>query len=108
MESQRVFVAGGTGYMGTRLIQALSARGHEIAAVVRPESHKKLPVGCAPITGNVLDGNSYAPQLSSNQTFVQLVGVAHPGPAKAKQFVEIDQKSALEAIRVARDAGVKH
>ena len=29
------------------------------------------------------------------------MGVAHPGPAKARQFVEIDLKSGLEAVRIA-------
>jgi uncharacterized protein YbjT (DUF2867 family) len=39
---------------------------------------------------------------------VQLVGVSHPSPAKAKQFREIDLKAGLEAIRVARDLRIRH
>ena len=36
------------------------------------------------------------------------VGVAHPSPTKAKEFVSIDQKSAMEAIQAASQSGVKH
>jgi len=39
---------------------------------------------------------------------VQLTGVRHPRPAKTRRFVEIDGKSASEAVRVAADAGVAH
>src|SRR5262249_45014681 len=41
-------------------------------------------------------------------TFVHLIGVAHPSPAKAKQFREIDFVSAQVALKAARDASVRH
>jgi hypothetical protein len=43
-----------------------------------------------------------------DDTFIQLVGVPHPSPAKAKEFVAIDQKSGMEAILAAKRAGVGH
>ena len=104
----QVFVTGGTGYMGSRLIPALLERGHGITALARPGSQSKLAPGCTPVLGNALDGSSYAHNVGSCDTFVQLVGVAHPSPAKAREFVEIDQKSAMEAIRVAAEARMAH
>jgi uncharacterized protein YbjT (DUF2867 family) len=108
MSARQVFVTGGTGYMGSRLIRMLLERGHGIAALARPGSENKLPPGCTPVLGNALDGDSYARHVGACDTFVQLVGVAHPSPAKARQFVEIDQKSAMEAIRAAAQAGIAH
>jgi uncharacterized protein YbjT (DUF2867 family) len=108
MDSGHVFVAGGTGYIGQRLIRALIPRGYQVTAVVRPGSESKLPPGCKPLIGDVLNADSYAAHLSSDQTFVQMVGVAHPGPAKADQFLDIDERSAMEAIRVARAASIRH
>ena len=108
MQSRRVLVTGGTGYIGQRLIRALCARGHQVEAVVRAGSEKKLPAGCKPVIADALRGASYASHLSPDCTFVQLVGVAHPSPAKAQQFINIDERSAMEAIRVAHDANVGH
>jgi uncharacterized protein YbjT (DUF2867 family) len=103
-----VFITGGTGYMGQRLIATLLQRGHRVRALVRPGSEKKLPAGCSPVLGNALESSSYAAQIAPADTFVQLVGVAHPGPGKAQQFREIDLVSGLGAVQAARSAGVQH
>ena len=106
--SHRIFVTGGTGYIGSRLIPILAARGHEVVALVRPGSEHKLPAACMPVLGDALDGASYQQHLGAGDTFIQLVGVAHPSPAKAQEFVAIDQRSGIEAIRAAKRAGVGH
>jgi uncharacterized protein YbjT (DUF2867 family) len=105
---RRAFITGGTGYMGQRLISRLLERGHEVRALVRPGSEKKLPAGCTPVHGDALDGESYAAQISPADTFVQLVGVAHPSSAKAAQFRQIDRPSGLGAIAAAKSAGIRH
>jgi uncharacterized protein YbjT (DUF2867 family) len=107
-ERHTVFIAGGTGYMGQRLIPRLLQRGHEVRALVRPGSEKKLPAGCTPVVGNALDGASYANQIAPADTFVQLVGVAHPSPAKAAEFRQIDLPSGLGAVAAAKSSGIRH
>jgi uncharacterized protein YbjT (DUF2867 family) len=107
-ERHCVFVAGGTGYLGRPLISDLMARGHTVRALTRPGSEKKLPPGCEPVLGNALDGASYAARIAPADTFVQLVGVAHPSPARAAQFRSIDFVSACGAIDAARQAGIRH
>ena len=82
-ERHSVFITGGTGYMGQRLIARLLKRGHDVRALVRPGSEKKLPAGCTPVSGNALDGVSYAGRVPPSDTFVQLVGVAHPSPGES-------------------------
>jgi uncharacterized protein YbjT (DUF2867 family) len=105
---RRIFITGGTGYIGSRLIPALHARGHEVIALVREQSRDKLPATCTPVVGNALDGESYRRFVEGADTFIQLVGVSHPSPAKARQFAEIDLKAGLEAIRIAREMNVRH
>src|SRR3954471_2950058 len=103
-----VFVTGGTGYVGRALISQLLARGHDVRALVRPGSEKKLAVGCHAISGDALDGGSYVSKIPPADTFVQLVGVAHPSPAKVAEFRNIDLASGQSAIDAAKNGGVRH
>jgi uncharacterized protein YbjT (DUF2867 family) len=105
---RKVFVTGGTGYIGRRLIPLLRKRGHAVTALVRDGSEHKLAIDCDIRVGDALNGDSYAQDLCSFTTFIHLVGVPHPAPSKARQFVEIDLKAGREAIRVAREAGIAH
>src|ERR1700745_963102 len=107
-ERRNVFIAGGTGYMGQRLIPRLLRRGHEVRALVRAGSEKKLPPGCIAVIGNALDGGGYSESVSPADTFVQLVGVAHPSPVKVAEFKKIDLPAGLAAISAAKSAGVRH
>lgn len=103
-----IFITGGTGYMGRRLIAQLLARGHRVRALVRTGSEGKLPAGATPIPGNALDRRSYEDQVTGTETLVQLVGVTHPSPAKAAQFRNIDLVACREAVSAAKKAGVHH
>jgi len=57
--SHTIFVTGGTGYIGSRLIPRLLERGHRVKALVRSGSEHKLPVGAAGIVGDALKMDSY-------------------------------------------------
>lgn len=99
--SHRVFITGGTGYIGSRLIPELLKRGHEVRALVRKGSEHKLPGGCQAVIGNALDHTTYIASVPPSDTFVQLVGVAHPSPAKAAEFRSIDFASGRAGITAA-------
>ena len=103
-----VFLTGGTGFMGSSLARELLRRGHRVRALVRPGSESKLAAGCEPVRGDALRAESYASQIAPADTFVHLVGVAHPNPRKAAEFRAIDLKSCQEAVHAAVEAGVRH
>ena len=105
---RHVFVTGATGYLGSRLVGRLASRGHRVRALVRSGSESRLPAGVEPVVGNALEKDSFAGAVAPADTFVQLVGVPHPSPAKAAQFRSIDLASALASIAAAGDAGVAH
>jgi len=71
----RIFVAGGTGYIGSRLIPLLIARGHHVTALVRAGSEEKAKTRCEMYLGNALEGDSFGAQLREYGTFIHLVGV---------------------------------
>jgi uncharacterized protein YbjT (DUF2867 family) len=103
-----LFITGGTGFMGRNLIPAALTRGHTVRALTRRGSEAKLPKGCAITTGDPLDGATFLREIPPADTFVQLVGVSHPTPAKAAEFRSVDLRSARESIIAAVEAGVEH
>jgi uncharacterized protein YbjT (DUF2867 family) len=105
---REIFVTGGTGYIGSRLIPLLLERGYLVRALVRAESEHKLPRGCTPIRGSALEAESFVAQIAPADTFVQLVGVAHPSPSKAEEFRKVDLVSVRAAVSAAKAAGIRH
>jgi uncharacterized protein YbjT (DUF2867 family) len=103
-----ICVTGATGYIGSRLIPLLAARGHELKAVVRPGSANKIASDVSIITADPLKENSYTESIRGCDTFIHLIGVAHPSPAKAAQFRAIDLPSIQVAVKAAHKAGVRH
>jgi len=103
-----VFIAGGTGYMGQRLIPRLLDRGHRVRALARVGSEKKLPPGCDIVCGDPLHAPSFADKVLPADTYIHLVGVSHPSPTKAAEFQAIDLKSIEIAVPAAISAGIKH
>jgi uncharacterized protein YbjT (DUF2867 family) len=107
-EKYFVFVTGGTGFMGRKLITSLLERGHRVKALVREGSQQRLPPGAEAVIGDPLSAASIAPHVTPAHTFVQLVGVAHPNPSKANEFRAIDQTAGCAGAEVAGLCRVTH
>jgi len=104
-----IFVTGATGYIGRPLIKELLARGHAVRALTRASSIDRVPRGAEPVIGDALDATTFAEKVAPCDTFIQLVGVAHPSPAKAKEFQSIDLVSLRESVRAAQQSDtVRH
>ncbi|MFO0775213.1 MAG: NAD(P)H-binding protein [Nitrospiraceae bacterium] len=103
-----VFVTGGSGYLGSRLIAQLLSRGHTVSGLARAASAPKLPQGTRVVLGDPLVIDSFRDAVRGHDTFVHLVGVGRPAPWKAKQFRDIDLGSVKAALYAAQRAGIKH
>jgi uncharacterized protein YbjT (DUF2867 family) len=108
MSSRNIFITGGTGYIGSRLIPLLLQRGHHVRALVRKGSETKLSPGCAAVIGNALDKTTFVDRIQPADTFVQLIGVPHPSPAKAEQFRAVDLVSVRASVAAAMEAKTQH
>jgi uncharacterized protein YbjT (DUF2867 family) len=104
----RVFITGGTGYVGRRLVRALLELGHDVRVLTRPGSATRVPPGASAVVGDALDASSFQHQLRAGDTLVHLVGTPHPSPAKAAEFRKVDLPSILASVTAARHAGAAH
>ncbi len=104
---RHIFVTGGTGYIGRPLICELLAAGHRVRALVRPGSETKLPGKCGRVLGDALS-DGYGHAVEGCDTFVHLIGVPHPSPAKAALFRSVDLASIEAAVACASAARVRH
>jgi uncharacterized protein YbjT (DUF2867 family) len=108
MNQRKIFIAGGTGYLGTRLIPMLLQRGHEVTALVRKGSENKILPGCKIVVGDALNENSYKDLIRPADTFIHLIGVAHPSPSKAELFRKIDLPAARASVNAAVFSDIQH
>jgi len=104
MENDAVFITGGTGYLGRRLIKILADKGLKVTALVRSQSVNKLPPGCSFVIADPFDWMSYVDSVPRGCIFVHLLGVSHPGPKKKQQFLSVDLASLRESVQAAVEA----
>jgi uncharacterized protein YbjT (DUF2867 family) len=105
---KQFFITGGTGYIGTRLVKRLIKNDHRVTVLVRKGSEQKVPAGAEIVIGNPFDAKTFQSFIPNGSTFIQLLGVAHPSPKKAKQFREIDLKSVIASADAASQAAISH
>ena len=105
---KEVFITGGTGYIGTRLIRQLLRNDHRVMALVRKGSENKVPAGAEIVISDPFDANTFQQYIPKDAVFIQLLGVSHPSPAKGEQFRQIDLRSVKASADAAAIAGVSH
>jgi len=103
-----IFITGGTGYMGKRLIKKLVSQGYDVTALVRKGSEGKLPKGVRAIIANPFDATTFQQWIPKGAVYVQLLGVSHPSPRKKELFHQIDLPSVKASADAAVFASVSH
>lgn len=102
----RVLLSGGTGYVGGALAPLLLAGGDQIRSLVRRGSERRLAPGVVPVIADALGADTF--RIEAGETLIHLTGVAHPSPAKARQFREIDLVSVQASAEVSQRDGAGH
>jgi uncharacterized protein YbjT (DUF2867 family) len=104
----RVFISGGTGYIGASFIPELLARGHEVRALARSSSFSRVPPDAESVIGDALDASTFRLAVPPCDTFVHLVGTSRPAPWKGEQFRTVDRTALFASVDAAIHAGIAH
>jgi len=97
----RIFLAGGTGYLGSRLAQALLARKHTVFGLCRPAHASKLPEGVEAVEGDALRSATFRNRVPAGSVYIHLIGTPHPAPWKKASFERVDLGSLQQAVQAA-------
>ncbi len=105
----KVLITGGTGFVGTEVIEAVVQAGHDVRALVRPGSEKKLPPGIELeiASGDVTDPAGLAEAAAGVAAAIHLVGVIREFPRRGITFEKLHLEATINVIAALKEAGVK-
>lgn len=100
--SKRVFVTGGTGFMGTALVQALCGRGDQVTVLSRDAARARasLPAGAVVVEGDPgLGSGAWQRHLAGMDAVVHLAGAPVADKRWDAHYKQILRDSRVESTR---------
>jgi len=104
----RVFITGGTGFVGRNIFHALRGKGLKITAFVRSGSEEKLPFleGVKVAYGDVTNPESLADAIKGADAVIHLVGIIREFPSENITFEKLHYEATRNVVKASVDAGV--
>lgn len=104
----RVFVTGGSGFVGGALVDALRERGDEVIALARSDeaAAKVSARGAAVVRGDVLDEDALAAGMDGCELAFHVAGVNSHCPPDPEELMEVNVEGTANAVRAAARSGV--
>ena len=105
----RVTIFGGTGYVGSYLVDALVAAGHRPVLLVRPGSEHKVEHAdaCDTVSGDVFDTPAVGRAIEGADAVIFNIGILREDPDSGITFQRMHFDAARQAIDGAVQAGAR-
>lgn len=105
----QVAMFGGTGFVGSYIIDALLAHGHSVRLLVRAGSESKIPRpdSCVTVSGDLASDSAIAATLRDCSAVVYCVGILDEDPARGISFEALQFEGAAKVARAAQAAGIE-
>ena len=105
----KIFLTGGTGFVGGAVLRRLIADGHQVRALARPSARAaavQFPAGVERAPGDVLDPD-LEKHLDGIDAVIHLVGIIREVPARNVTFERLHMAATQNVVRAMHSAGVK-
>lgn len=105
----KVFVTGGTGFVGREVLRQLVAAGHAVRVLVRPGSEAKLLVDDAVEIhhGDATEPATLDGALLGCDAVIHLIGIIREFPSRGITFERLHVEATANLLAAARGQGVK-
>ncbi|HBA87268.1 MAG TPA: NAD-dependent dehydratase [Geobacter sp.] len=102
-----IFLAGGTGFVGGHVRQALLARGHSIRLLVHRRRTEGAEPGIEQVEGDATNLASFADAVKGCDATINLIGIIREFPSRGLTFQKLHIEATRNILSAARTAGVK-
>ena len=102
----RIFVSGGTGFIGGHLQRALLTKGHSIRLLV----HKRgdgIEQGVEQVEGDITRPETLAAAVQGCDATINLVGIIREFPGRGMTFARLHVAGTRNVLEAAKAAGIK-
>ena len=105
----RVAIVGGTGFVGSYIVESLLDAGHEVSVLVRPGSESKLlRAGDVRVVSGDIDAPEALDELAGNQdAVIYNVGLLREFPKQGITVESAQYEGVVRTVEAAKRAGVK-
>lgn len=102
----KVFVSGGTGFVGEHVCRALRESGHEVRLLVHRSKAGVKESGITYAEGDIARLESFAVEVSGCDAVINLVGIIREFPSRGATFESLHVQATANMLEAARRAGV--
>lgn len=100
----KIFISGGTGFVGKHLTRELRSRGHELRLLVH---RRAAPCeGVEQVEGDVTRRESFQEALQGCQAVINLVGIIREFPSRGITFQRLHVQATANMLEAAKHAGI--
>ena len=103
----KIFIAGGTGFVGSYLVSELLSRGHEIRLLVRNKNSFSGTVNVETVGGDLMKRDSIAGVCAGCDAIINLVGIIREFPGRGITYDRFHYEAVQNLIEEANRSGVK-
>ena len=101
----KIFISGGTGFVGGHLTRELLARGHELRLLVHRRGHSTA--GVEQVEGDITLPESFNSALAGCDAVINLVGIIREFPSKGVTFERLHVQAAATMLAAAHKNGIR-
>lgn len=96
----KIFISGGTGFVGGHVKSALLARGHEIRLLAHRRGQPQEP-GVEQVEGDVTSPETFSHQLEGCDALINLVGIIREFPSRGITFERLHVQATTNLVEAA-------